>query len=104
MSSVFAAMQVALWMGYDKIYIFGVDMCAVNGKLHYYGVNPDVDQDRRKNKFGSEAEYYNHAAGILTNEEKSRFYFCSGYNKWPFAEKFNKLHHNDAIDAIINGN
>jgi hypothetical protein len=44
-SSVFASMQIAAWMDYDQVYIFGCDMhpLGLNGKLHFYGQNPDVD-------------------------------------------------------------
>ncbi len=100
-SSVYAAMQVALWLGYHAVYIFGVDMCEVNGKLHFYGVNPDVDQQRRKNKFSLEAEYYDYAAGALSEDEKSRFYFCSEYNKWPFVLKYNNMSQKAGVNHIL---
>lgn len=100
-SSVYAAMQVALWLGYSAVYIFGVDMCEVNGKLHFYGINPDVDQQRRKNKFGLEAEYYDYAAGVLPAEDRSKFYFCSEYNKWPFVLKYNNMSQRAGVTHIL---
>jgi hypothetical protein len=90
-SSCYAAMQIALWMDFDKIFLFGVDMDAdgINGQLHFYGVNPDVDPNVRKNRFKDEATYYDKAAESLDPEERKKFYFCSDYNKWSFVKEFN---------------
>lgn len=101
-SSVYAAMQIALWMNYKSIYIFGVDMnpAGINGKLHYYGDNPDVDPKVRASRFGKEAEYYEDAAERMSEEDRKRFFFCSSYNNWPFASRFNKLNHLTAISKI----
>jgi hypothetical protein len=59
-SSVYAAMQIAIWMNYQEIFIFGCDMnpAGINGVLHFYGDNPDVNPVVRKNRFKNEAEYY----------------------------------------------
>lgn len=101
-SSVYANLQVAIWMNYDKIFVFGVDMCAVNGKLHHYGVNPDVAEDKRKERFKTEAQHYNRMAEVLPAHTRSRIYFCSDYLKWPFAQHFNLLSHKKAVDFILN--
>jgi hypothetical protein len=100
-SSVHANLQVAMHMGYDKIFIFGVDMCAVNGKTHHYGVNPDVAAAKRVNRFPAEAKHFDRMASVLPPEIKSKIYFCSSYLKWPFAQHFNLLPHKEAIDKII---
>jgi len=104
-SSVYAAMQVALWLGYDKIYIFGIDMgsVSVNGQdmLHFYGVNPDVSPDNRAKRFKDEAKYYEDAVNKLPEEIRKRFYFCSSYNKFEFLDAFNRLGHREAIELII---
>jgi hypothetical protein len=102
-SSVYAAMQIAYWINYDHVYIFGCDMDpeGVNGNLHFYGTNPDVDPNVRKTRFVKEAEYYDQAAEILNQEERKKFTFCSSYNKWPFVERYNKLDHIAAVDHII---
>jgi hypothetical protein len=100
-SSVHANIQVALWMNYEKIFIFGVDMCSVNGKLHHYGINPDVDQDKRKKKFEVEANYYNIMAQSLPEKTRKKIYFCSSYNNWPFVHKFNKLNHLAALKEVL---
>lgn len=102
-SSVFASMQIALWMDYDKIYIFGCDMnpSGLNGKLHFYGDNPDVDPNIRKTRFKDEANHYTHAATVLNEDERSKFVFCSEYNHWDFIKKFGAMSHKTAVDHII---
>jgi hypothetical protein len=104
-SSVYAAMQIALWMGYDKIFIFGCDMNpdGVNGKLHFYGTNPDVDPAVRKERFAAEATYYSEAADKMSKEDRDRFYFCSSYNKWDFVNKYKCLDHKEAVQFILKG-
>lgn len=102
-SSVYANIQVALWMNYDKIFIFGVDMCAVSGKLHHYGVNPDVPESKRIERFKGEADNYNIMASKLPDEIRKRIYFCSSYNPFNFTTRFNKVSHIGAIDRIISG-
>lgn len=102
-SSVYASMQIALWMNYDRIFIFGMDMNpnGINGQLHYYGTNPDTDPSSRIKSFEKEAENYEFAATqVLTEEERKRFYICSDYNNWPFAKLFNKISHKTAITTI----
>ena len=102
-STVYASMQAAYWMAYKHIYAFGVDMNpeGIDGKLHFYGVNPDVDPAVRKGRFEKEASYYEHAANILTEEERKRYTFCSAYNPWPFVEKFGRLDHRVAVPQIL---
>ncbi|CAK0748115.1 hypothetical protein CCP1ISM_20006 [Azospirillaceae bacterium] len=102
-SSVYANMQTALFMNFDKIYIFGIDMCAVNGKTHHYGngFNPDVETNIRIQRFQYEAEHYSNAANLMSADDRKKFYFCSSYNTWPFVDKFNKLDHKVAVQEII---
>ena len=101
-SSTYASMQVAYYMGYDRVYIFGVDMCAVGGKMHYYGQNPDISNEIRQTRFAAEAENYFWAGQNLPQEIRNRFYFCSTYNSWPFIKFFQHLDHQIAIQEIIN--
>lgn len=102
-SSVFASMQIAMWMNYEHVYMFGVDMNpdGIDGKLHFYGVNPDVDPAIRRSRFVKEAEFYDIAAGLMTQTERARFTFCSSYNHHNFVNKYNKLDHKLAIDLIL---
>jgi hypothetical protein len=104
-SSVYAAMQVANWLNYDQVYIFGCDMCEVNigghKMMHFYGVNPDVNPKNRGKRFDREAKYYTEAAGILSSKIRKKFTFCSAYLKYDFANKFNKMDHRSAIDHIL---
>lgn len=102
-SSVYAAMQIALWMNYDKVFIFGCDMNpnGIDGKLHFYGTNPDVNPETRKERFKAEAQYYDDAANKMTDEQRSRFYFCSSYNHWGFIKKYKYLDHKEAVSFIL---
>jgi hypothetical protein len=106
-SSVYGAQQVALWLGYDRIYIFGCDMCAVNinGQplVHFFGVNPDTQPESRVKRFADEAKYYIYAAKHLSSEVRNRFYFCSSYNPFDFVSSFNKLDHHTAVQTILDG-
>jgi hypothetical protein len=102
-SSVFAAMQIGLWMDYNQIYIFGCDMNpeGLNGKLHFYGDNPDVEPGIRKKRFEEEANHYSHAATILSQGERDKFTFCTEYNPWSFVKEFQQMSHKDAVDNIL---
>ena len=100
-STTYANMQAALYMNYDRIYIFGIDMNSVNGSLHHYGVNPDVTPENRKSRFSEEARHYEFAAQKLSEDKRKRFIFCSSYNPFPFVNKFNKLDHKIAPDKIL---
>lgn len=102
-SSVFACMQIGLWMGYEHIFIFGCDMNAegLNGKLHFYGQNPDVKPENRSGRFAKEAESYDFAANNLSPEERSKFTFCTEYNPFSFVHKFNLISHRVAVSQMI---
>jgi len=101
-SSVYASMQVAHHMNYDKTFIFGCDMNpdGIGGKLHFYGDNPDVDPNVRGNRFKKEAEYYDWAGNQLNQDIRKKFYFCSSYNNWSFTNKFNHMDHKDAFNHL----
>jgi len=100
-SSVFAAMQIGLWMGYQHIYILGCDMTEIDGKLHFYGVNPDVKPDERRRRFDAEATHYDKAAELLNAEQRSQFTFCTAYNPYSFVDKFGRMPHQVAIETIL---
>ena len=100
-STVYANMQTALWMNYDRVYIFGIDMCKVNGALHFYGNNPDVDDKVRVERFKKEADNYEKAYRTMKENERDRFRICSSYNPWEFAKMFGKMDHKTAIADII---
>lgn len=101
-SSVYGSMQIALWLNFTHIYIFGCDMTEVNGMMHFYGVNPDVPENTRKDRFEREAAYYDDGASRLDPIDRNRFTFCSSFNPWPFVNKFNKMDHVIAVDHILN--
>lgn len=100
-SSVYAAMQIALWLDFAHVYIVGIDMTDVGGQLHFYGNNPDVAPDKRLERFDREAEYYADAAETMPEHERMKFTFCSSYNKYSFISKFNVLDHRDAVAVIL---
>jgi len=102
-SSVFAAMQLGYWMSYTHIYIFGCDMnpAGLNGQLHFYGTNPDVNPDVRRERFQKEAEFYDYAADVLNEGERQKFTFCSSENPWNFVERFNKMDHKISVPTIV---
>lgn len=102
-SSVYASMQILLWMNYDHIYIFGCDMNpnGIDGKLHFYGVNPDVEPALRSQRFEKEAASYNYAAKYLSEADRLKFTFCTEYNPWPFVKEFNEMSHKSAIGPIL---
>lgn len=101
-STVYANMQTAVWMGYERIYVLGCDMNpdGLNGKLWYYGVNPDVKPGARGPRFKDEAEHYQHAAGVLPHSVRAKFWFCSAYNQWPFVGLYNRLDHRLAVHHV----
>jgi hypothetical protein len=100
-STTFANMQTALYMNYDKVYIFGIDMNEVGGKLHHYGVNPDVSAQARRSRFAEEAKSYDLAAQFLSEAERKKFTFCSSYNPFSFVDKFGRLDQKEAPDRIL---
>lgn len=102
-STTYANMQTAFWMNYDKIFIFGCDMAAVeNGQpLHFYGTNADVDPKVRAKRFEKEAEFYLSGAQQMTQQERLKFVFCSSYNKWPFMSHFENLDQKIAVNKIL---
>lgn len=104
MSSVFATIQIAMYMGFERIYITGCDMNAsVNQtQTHFYGVNPDVPTSERMKRFQKEANWYDKMADILSSSERDRIVFCSkGVNKWPFVNKFDQIEPGAATEYII---
>lgn len=100
-STTYANMQTALWMEYPKVFLFGCDMAAVNGSLHYYGQNPDVANNNRIERFKQEAESYEYAGKTLLQEERDRFVFCSNYNTFNFVNNFQRMDHLKAVDNIL---
>lgn len=101
-STVYANMQTALWMDYDKIFILGCDMAASpDGQTWFYGVNEDVKPENRVSRFEAEAAFYEKASQTLPPDIRNRFYFCSSWNPWSFVTRFNHLRHEDAMPVIL---
>jgi hypothetical protein len=102
-SSVYASMQIGMYMEYEQIYVFGCDMNpdGLDGKLHFYGVNPDVEPKIRSTRFERESDFYENAASILTEAERKKFTFATEYNPWGFVKKYSQTSHKTAVDEMI---
>ena len=100
-TSVYAAMQVAYWMAYDHIYLFGVDMTKVGDKLYPWGSNPDVSDDSRMQRFKFEADHFSWMTTNTSPEVLKRYTFCTAYNPWPFIKAFEQLDHHMAVEEIL---
>lgn len=100
-STTYTNMQTALYMGFEKVFLFGVDMCEVGGKLWSYGVNPDVSAKNRIQRFNLEAEHYQYAANALQEHIRKKFYFCTTYNPFPFIKEFNRRDQKTVVPEIL---
>jgi hypothetical protein len=101
-STVYASMQIGLWLGHERIYIVGCDMATDrSGKLYPWGHNPDVKDEERVRRFRGESLHYNWAAKNLSSTIRSKYVFCSSYNKFEFLNDFTHLPHENCIDAIL---
>lgn len=103
MSSVYATIQIAMYMNYDNIFIAGCDMNedVDKSKTHFYGVNKHVKPDTRVKRFQKEANWYNRMVDELTPEERNKLTFCSkGINKWSFISHFNSIEPQHAEELI----
>jgi hypothetical protein len=100
-STTYSAMQVALYMGYNKVYIFGCDMGSVDGQMHRYGQNPDVSNENRARRFDKEAEHFAWGTNSMKDYERVKFVFCSTYNKYDFIQHYDTLDQKDAVDEIL---
>jgi hypothetical protein len=94
-------------MDYERIYIFGIDMCAIKKgdggeeMLHHYGQNNDVSPENRKSRFPQEAKHYLWAGQNVPEEDRKKIFFCSSYNPWPFLKYFNHLDHLKAVEHVL---
>jgi hypothetical protein len=101
-SSTYAALQVAAWMNYRRVFVLGCDMgAAPDGSLWRYGTNPDIGREERLARFAVEARFFDFAATALTPEERSRFVFASSYNRFPFVDKFTRADHRGIVEEIL---
>jgi hypothetical protein len=102
-STTYASLQTALWMNYDKVFVFGCDMCRPPGAkhLHFQGGLHEMEPGEREERFALEAEHYLLAARHLTPTERSKFIFCSAYNPWPFLRYFGHLDHREAVEHVL---
>lgn len=103
MSSVYATLQIATYMTFNKIFVVGCDMNpnVDVGRTHFYGVNPDVVPQERRNRFEKEANWYNHMAENVDASIRNKIVFCSkGLNTWPFMNSFHSVTPSETVDFI----
>lgn len=103
MSSVYATIQIAMYMNFDKIFVLGCDMNDKidKSKTHFYGVNPKVKPDTRLDRFKKEANWYDRMADTLSQEERNKIVFCSkGINNWRFMDYFPTLKPDEVVKHI----
>lgn len=104
MSSVYATIQVGLYMGFDKIFILGCDMNPTvdKNRTHFYGKNKTVDTNDRLTRFEKECNWYDFMAEILPKDIRNRIIFCSkGINPWPFLNHFESITPEESFSAIL---
>lgn len=102
LTTTFVAMQIAIWMNYDRVYVFGLDMGrGPNGNLYAWGENPRVGGLQRERKFAEEATSFQWMADHVSPAILKRFTLCSSYNIWPFTGAFENLPHLEAVDEIL---
>ena len=101
-STVYAMLQVAAYADYDMIFILGCDMSmSPDGRVWFYGQNPDVKLEHRVPRFDKEAAYYEYAGNQLPQYIRDKFYFCSSYNPYSFPDRFHRIRHEEAINYIL---
>jgi hypothetical protein len=103
MSSVYATIQISMYMRFDHIYVAGCDMSQSVDKnnTHFYGVNPRVKPVTRIERFKKEANWYNHMSSVLNEDERGRITFCSkGINPWGFINSFNSIEPQNTLNLL----
>lgn len=101
-STTFANLQVAFWMNYDRVFVFGCDMCkppSAEG-LHFHSRH-EMEPGERLKRFEIEAGFFQGGADELSRAERRKIVFCSAYNPWPFMRSFQQLDHRRAVDQIL---
>lgn len=101
-SSGYVALQAALYMGFQDIYFFGLDMWkSEDGELWNFGENSGIRPETRLKMFEADAEYWNIGADQLTPDERAHIFVCSTLNPWPFVKKFTQLSPIKGVEKII---
>ena len=106
-STTYMAIQAALAMGFNRIFIFGLDMSEdkKTGEMYHYGENPFIKKDNRLERFDMDAEYWGRAVEEeMTEEEIERIYICSELNPYGFAEVIGKVSPKEGVEILLNGN
>lgn len=99
-----AAIQLAAYMAYDRVFVVGADLGAgADGKLYPWGSNPVCRDEVRVKRFPDEGAVLDKCGEELAGNA-ARFTFCSSYaiaGGWPFLRWFNAIPHQNAAYAIL---
>lgn len=102
-STTYAALQIFLFLGYEKICVYGLDMTAdKSGELYHNSRgNKFVPYDERLKRFqNSELKYYDNLPK-LPEHLRERFYFVSDINPWPFFEQMPHSRDMNTVPKIL---
>ena len=100
-SSTYVGLQVAMYMDFAKVFVFGCDMGRVDGLLYPWGDNPDAPSHLREQRFAKEALSFQYFADNSAEEQRDKVVFCSLENTWPFVQRFKSIDHLSAVETIL---
>ena len=69
------ALQVAVWMGFDRIFFLGLDLRHSEAGTHFFGVDP-VSKNHESTEFPKMIRMFHHAAEVL-GDKGVQVYNCS---------------------------
>lgn len=89
-STTLSSLQAALWMGYERIFIVGMDMCLENGEAYFdRSDNPAVSLSTREVRFKTEAHNWAVATEALIKHGLiGKVRMVTDCNPWPFIKAY----------------
>jgi hypothetical protein len=101
-SSTYAALQTALYMNYDQVYILGHDMgTRPDGRMWFNNQAMDCNVQDRATRFDHEATFFDYAATQLNLDTRDRIIFSSNYNVWAFRNRFNNVDQDHVVEEVL---
>lgn len=97
-SSAYVAAQLGLYLGYERVYLLGVDMTLVGGRTHFY--ESGCDPGTRARAFEEDARCWDRAARSAPRADRERVWFCSSYIPWSFPLHFRRVAQTRALRLI----
>ncbi len=105
-SSAYIGLQVAFYMGYESIYIFGLDMCDVDGEAYSYPKEENTQypgQESREKMFSLEANAFLFAFdNVLDEDDKGKIILCTENNPHEFAKELVTCTPEAGVDHLMN--